>query len=85
MSGNFRIDDAIRASASIAYLTAKILVNDMSPIAYYNGQEIKEWKIEDPHWNFLNKLKKQPDKSSFYYWYQAVELLTNTKPDTKTI
>jgi hypothetical protein len=24
------------------------------------------WHFFD--WNFLNKLKKQPDKSSFYYW-----------------
>lgn len=65
MSGNFRIDDAVHAAARIAYLATKILVNDMSPIAYYDGQDIKEWNIEDPEWNFLNKLKKQPDKSSF--------------------
>ena len=76
MSGNFRIDDAIPAAARIAYLAAKILINDMSPIAYYNGQDIKEWKIKDPYWSFLNKLKKQPDKSSFYYWYQTLELLS---------
>lgn len=76
MSGNFRIDDAVSAAARIAYLAAKILVNDMSPITYYEGQNIKELNIEDQDWNFLNKLKKQPDKSSFYYWYQTVQLLT---------
>lgn len=76
MSGNFRIDDAVPASARIAYLATKILVNDITPIAYYEGQNIKELNIEDPDWNFLNKLKKQPDKSSFYYWYQTVQLLT---------
>lgn len=75
MSGNFRIDDAIPASARIAYLAAKILHNDLSPIDHYTGQTIKEWNIEDPDWNFLNKLKKQPDKSSFYYWYLTVELI----------
>lgn len=75
MSGNFRIDDAVPAAARIAYLTAKILMNDMSPIAYYEGQDVKELNIEDPDWNFLNKLKKQPDKSSFYYWYQTVQLI----------
>jgi len=79
MSGNFRIDDAVSAAARIAYLAAKILVNDMSPIAYYVGQEIKELNIEDPDWNFLNKLKKQPDKSSFYYWFQTVQILANKK------
>lgn len=77
MSGNFRIDDALPAAARIAYLAAKILVNDMSPIEYFKGQDIKELNVEDPDWNFLNKLKKQPDKSSFYYWYQAVRLLTS--------
>jgi len=79
MSGNFRIDDAIPASARIAYLAAKILRNDLSPIDYYTGQTIKKWNIEDPDWNFLNKLKKQPDKSSFYYWYQTVKLITKDK------
>jgi len=75
MTGNFRIDDAVAAAARIAYLATKILINDLSPIAYYEGQDIKEWNVEDPDWNFLNRLKKQPDKSSFYYWYQTVQLL----------
>jgi len=75
MSGNFRIDDAIPASARIAYLATKILYTDMAPIDYYAGQNVKEWNIEDPDWSFLNKLKKQPDKSSFYYWYQTSQLI----------
>ena len=75
MEGNFRIDDAVTASAKVAYLAAKILKNDLSPIEYYNNQEVKNLLIENPNWNFLNKLKKQPDKSAFYYWYKAVELL----------
>jgi hypothetical protein len=79
MSGNFRIDDAITASARIAYLAAKILRNDLSPIDHYTGQTIKEWNIEGPDWNFLNKLKKQPDKSSFYYWYKTVQLINKDK------
>lgn len=76
MTGNFRIDDAIAASARVAYLAAKILVNDLSPISYYEGHDLKDLFIEDPDWNFLNRLKRQPDKSMFYYWYQAVQLLT---------
>lgn len=76
MSGNFRIDDAVPAAARIAYLSAKILVNDISSIDYFEGQDIKGLNIEDSNWNFLNKLKKQPDKSSLYYWYQTVQLLT---------
>lgn len=79
MAGNFRIDDAVPASARIAYLAAKILIKDLSPITYYDNQDIKELTIEDPDWNFLNRLKRQPDKSSFYYWYQAIKLLTKEK------
>ena len=79
MTGHFRIDDAIPASARIAHLAAKIRMNDLLPIAYYDGQNIKEWNIENPDWNFLNRLKKLPDKSAFYYWYLTVELLTKDK------
>lgn len=52
MWGNFRIDDAVPAAARIAYLAAKILMNDMSSIAYYEGQDVKELNIEDPDWKF---------------------------------
>jgi hypothetical protein len=79
MSGNFRIDDAVPATARIAYLAAKILLQEMSSIAYYKGQNIQDWSIEDPDWSLLNRLKKQPDKSSFYYWYLTVKLLTKQK------
>jgi len=78
MAGNFRIDDAIIASARVANLASKLITNDLSPILRYEGQDIKELTIENPDWNFLNRLKKQPDKSSFYYWSQSVQLLTKT-------
>jgi hypothetical protein len=81
MAGNFRIDDAVSASARIAYLAAKIMMNDLSPINYYKGQDIKDLNIEDPDWNFLNRLKRQPDKSSFYYWYHTVQLLKTRKDE----
>jgi hypothetical protein len=76
MTGHFRIDDAIPAAARIAYLVARLLVKDYAPIAYYEGQDIKAWNIEESDWTFLNKLKKQPDKSSFYYWYLTLQTLT---------
>jgi len=79
MVGNFRIDDAIPAAARIAYLSAKILHKELSPLEYYNGQDIKDLTIENQNWNFLNRLKKQPDKSGFYYWYKTVQLLTNSE------
>jgi len=81
MNGNFRIDDAVPAAARIAYLSAKILHKDLSSIEYYNGQDIKEINIENQDWNFLNRLKRQPDKSSFYYWYKTVQLLTTNEDE----
>ena len=79
MSGNFRIDDAVVASAKVAYLASKLLVTDLTPIEYYTGEDIKPLNIENPDWNFSNPLKRLPDKSAFYYWHKVVELLTTEK------
>lgn len=75
MAGNFRIDEAIAASARIVYLAAKILMNDVSSLLYYKGQEVEELIIKKQEWTGLNKLKRMPDKSVFYYWYQAEQML----------
>ena len=75
MKGNFRIDDAVPAAARIAYLSAKILYRDLSPIEYFQGEDIKGLNIENQDYSFLNRLKKQPDKSGFYYWYKALEIM----------
>ena len=79
MSGNFRIDDAVVATAKVAYLATKLLYNNLKPIKYYKGEDIKNMIIENQDWNFLNRLKRQPDKSSFYYWHQTIQLLTYVK------
>lgn len=75
MTGNFRIDDAIIASSKIAYLSAKILHNDLSEITYFKNQSIKDLVIKNHDWNFLHRLKKHTDKSGFYYWYKALEIM----------
>lgn len=79
MNGNFRIDAAVPAAARIAYLSTKILHKDLSPIEYFQGEDIKKLNIENQDWNFLNRLKRQPDKSGFYYWYKTVELIGKIK------
>jgi len=75
MTGNFRIEEAMAASARVAYLNAILLQPKATEIEYYEGQDIGELTIEKEEWVFLNKLKRQPDKSIFYYWYKAVELI----------
>ena len=75
MTGRFRIEEALAASARVAYLNAILLQDDITEIEYYEGQDISKLAIEKADWAFLNKLKRQPDKTIFYYWYKAVELL----------
>jgi hypothetical protein len=79
MSGNFRIDDAVVASSKVAHLAVKLLTHDLTPIKHYKGEDIKHLDIENQEWSFLNRLKRQPDKSSFYYWYHSVQLLSRGK------
>jgi len=69
MTGKFRLDEAITASAKVAYLASKILINDLRTVQIYNKQDMSALLIDHPDWNFLNKLKKLPDQSAFYYWY----------------
>lgn len=75
MTGHFRIEEALAASARVAYLNAILLQEEITEIEYYKGQDISKLAIEKADWAFLNKLKRQPDKTIFYYWYKAVELL----------
>jgi predicted nucleotidyltransferase component of viral defense system len=75
ISGNFRVDEAKLAAAKVAYLATKILFSDLSTLEKYNGQDVNNWDIEDKNWNFLNRLKRQRDKSIYYYWFKTVELL----------
>lgn len=77
MEGHFRIEDALAASALAAYLAAKILTRDMSPISQYAEEDVKKLMIENADFAFLNKMKKQPDKSIFYYWHLTAGLLSN--------
>jgi len=76
MQGHFRIDNALAASARVAYFAAKILKEDMSPIEHYADQDITELNIESADYAYLKKLKKQPNKSIFYYWHLTIGLLT---------
>jgi hypothetical protein len=75
MTGHFRIEDAMAASARVAYLNAVLLNSETIEIVYYKNKDISQLTIENADWVFLNKLKRQPNKSIFYYWYKAVELL----------
>jgi hypothetical protein len=75
ISGSFRPDDAVTASAKAAYLSAKILTEDYTALERYAGEDVSGLSIENMEWNFLNRLKRLPDKRAFFYWYRALEIL----------
>ncbi len=77
MSGHFRIDEAISAAGRVAYLAAKILKDDLTPIHFYDIKNIATVDNYEVEWNFLNRLKKLSDKSGFYYWNQTAFILSN--------
>jgi hypothetical protein len=64
----FNIDEAITAAAKVAYLTKLIQSDEPIKIERFkNPLDIKDWIIEDPQYNKLNKLKKN-NPEAFYYW-----------------
>lgn len=70
----FNIEEAIVAASKVAYLSELI----KSPInnkieRFDNPLEVKEWLIEDPQYNKLNKLKKS-NPEAFFYWYKSIML-----------
>lgn len=75
ISGSFRPDDAVAASAKAAYLAAKILTENYDALERFNNDDTAELNIENQEWNFLNRLKRLPDKSAFFYWYKALKIL----------
>jgi hypothetical protein len=75
ISGSFRPDDAVTASAKAAYLATKILTENYEALERFNNDDIAGLNIEDQEWNFLNRLKRLPDKRAFFYWFKALEIL----------
>ena len=68
----FSIDEAITSAAKVAYLTKIIQSNKSIKLEKFkNPLEIKEWLIEDPQYNKLNKLKKN-NPEAFYYWCKSL-------------
>lgn len=68
----FSIEEAITASAKVAYLTTLLTKEENQDIERFkNPLEIKDWQIEDQTYNKLNKLKKT-NPEAFFYWYNSI-------------
>ena len=68
----FNIDEAIAAAAKVAYLTKLLQAKkELKMERFKNPLQIKDWFIENPKLNKLNKFKKN-NPEAFYYWFKAV-------------
>jgi len=69
---NFRIEEAISASAKAACIAMKLKNGDFTPIELYQSNlDLTNLEIENKEYQFLNKLRKS-NKPAFYYWYQCL-------------
>jgi hypothetical protein len=75
ITGTFHLDEAIAAAGKVALLATALLLNGETAIEKYAKQDVQAISISSGEWNFLNKLKKMPDKAAFFYWQQAVGLM----------
>lgn len=72
----FILDSAIEASAKAALIAAKIKVENFDQIESFNiDKGILAYLIEDTAYNFLNRLRRLPNRS-LYYWYHTIQLIT---------
>ena len=65
----FNIEEAIIASSKVAYLSEILKTGKETEIERFNNSlEVKDWIIENPEFNKLNKLKKSNPEAFFYWW-----------------
>ena len=75
ITGSFKIEDAISASAKLAYFTQSFIHRDQKPFALYNPAiNLENLNIGNLEFNFLNRFKKT-NKPAFYYWYSCLEMM----------
>lgn len=71
----FRLEEAILASSKAAYIAAKLLKKDNTPINKFTSElNIMDYMIKDPKPKSLNKFWKIPG-GSLFYWFQTTKLL----------
>ncbi len=73
-SGYFSLDTAILCAAKTAYLTALLLMREISIRRFEKGQDIASWMVLNPDYNKMNKVKKTSPEAFFYY-FRALELM----------
>jgi len=72
-SESYHIEKAIAHASKAAYLSTLIFLNAKTIAKFENPLQLKDWKIDEPLNNKLNKLKKS-NPEAFFYWYKIYEL-----------
>jgi hypothetical protein len=77
-SESYHIEKAIAHASKAAYLSTLIHLKAKSIAKFENPLQLKEWLIDEPLNNKLNKLKKS-NPEAFFYWYKIYELRSNQR------
>lgn len=77
-SENYHIEKAIIHASKAAYLATLIKYDASNLEKFGNPLEMKDWFIDEPLNNKLNKLKKS-NPEAFFYWHKIFELKTQAK------
>lgn len=72
-SESYHIEKAIGHASKAAYISTLIQKNEKSIAKFENPLQLKDWQIDLPLNNKLNKLKKS-NPEAFFYWYKIYEL-----------
>lgn len=72
-SETYHIEKAIVSASKCAYLAALLKTADQNIEKFENPMQTKDWNIENPEYNKLNKLKKS-NPEAFFYWYKTLQL-----------
>jgi len=77
-SESYHIEKAIADASKAAYLSTLIHLNAKTIAKFENPLQLKDWQIDKPLNNKLNKLKKS-NPEAFFYWYKIYELRSNQR------
>lgn len=79
----YHIEKAIAHASKAAYLSALIQHDAKTIEKFENPLQMKDWQIDEPLNNKLNKLKKS-NPEAFFYWYKIYELKSTKAPRNRT-
>ena len=74
-SESYHIEKAIIQASKVAYLITLIENNATVIERYGNPLQMKDWQINEPMNNKLNKLKKS-NPEAFFYWFKIYKIKT---------